>query len=52
LTFTNPDLWRKCDVQDSKSAVAALLGTDGTIGSVAAQLIEAGGYGDEMEDPI
>lgn len=59
LTFRDPDLWRMISnddlpVSDQKTAVWALLGTDGNIGTVAMRIVKEGGYGDEdaADDPF
>lgn len=55
VAFNDPKLWKMCgpEVQDSKSCVVAILGTDGAIANAAQQLIEYGGYLNPNDsDPI
>lgn len=49
VCFRDPALWRDLGVPDAKSAVVALLGSDGDIADVFNTLMEAGGLAGENE---
>lgn len=53
--FNDPELWAELDVQDAKSAVVALVGTDADALVVATELMTEAGFAgrdEDDEDPI
>lgn len=52
VAFRDPELWPEIGVHDAKSAVVELLGADGDILSVAAELMTEAGFGADDADPI
>lgn len=51
VSFRDPELWPELDVADAKSAVVELIGTDGDVLTIAAELMSEAGFGGD-DDPI